>query len=87
MQGPDAVGTVGDFLLMNEKAAFIVQNAAHANAYYLYGGILVDAVALDGCEQASLERFQELGLLVGSLNSTDFTQSILRFFRAETFLL
>ncbi len=84
MQGPDAVGTVGDFLLMNEKAAFIVQNAAHANAYYLYGGILVDAVALDGCEQASLERFQELGLLVGSLNSTDFTQSILRFFRAET---
>lgn len=83
MTGPDAVGGLGDFLLMNEKAAFIIEAPQHTNAYYIFGGILVDAVALNGCSQASPERFEELGFLLGSLNAANYLSSILRCFKGE----
>ena len=83
MDGTDAIGRAGDFLLATGKAAFIVEDAGRHNAYYLYGGILVDAVALDGCAQAGPERFQELGIMMGMLNLADFPQSTLRAFRAD----
>ncbi len=84
MQGPDVIGTIGDVMLMNEKAAFVISSPENINAYYLYGGILVDAVAVDGCRQASQERFEELGILFGILKLNDFSSSILRAFKGES---
>jgi hypothetical protein len=83
--GPDALGVNGDYLLMNENAAFIIQGPEHTtNTYYYYPGILIDAVAINDCKQASLERFQELWLLMGRLNASDFLMSILRTFRGDS---
>lgn len=82
-QGPDAVGRVGDFLLMNSQAAFVIESAEAHNAYYLYGGIVVDAVAITECKQAGPERFEEIGFLMGTLVATDYTASRLRAFRAD----
>lgn len=84
IEGPDAIGRPGDFLLANEHAAFVIQSAGHRNAYYLYGGIPVDAVAVRGCRQEGVERFAELGLMMGSLVTSPFYESSLRAFRAET---
>jgi len=84
VDGPDGIGTAGDFLLANASAAFVIESAEHRNAYYLYGGILVDAVAVDGCRQAGPDRFQELGVMAGHLYMDDLYQSVLRAFRAET---
>jgi hypothetical protein len=41
-------------------------------------------VALDGCRQASPERFQEMGFFVGSLNLSDLYSSQLRAFRGDS---
>lgn len=84
VEGPDGIARPGDFLLANGRAAYVIEAAEHRNAYYLYGGILVDAVAVDGCRQAGPERFQELGLMMGRLQLDDFVQSVLRAFRADT---
>jgi hypothetical protein len=84
MEGPDAVGGVGDYLLMNSRAAFIVEGPGRIRSYYYYGGVLIDAVALDGCRQATAERFGELGILAGSLRFDNFAASVLRAFRAES---
>ena len=81
--GPDAISREGDFLLMNERAAFVIEAAEGRNAYYLYGGIVVDAVALQDCRQAGPERFEEIGFLMGNLVATDYTASKLRAFRAD----
>jgi len=81
--GPAAIGTKGDYLLMNDQAAFIIEAEERGNAYYYYGGILVDAVALDGCDQATPEQFEELGLMMATL-SLDIWSSSLRAFRASS---
>ena len=78
-----AVGGEGDYLLMNEKAAFVISNPDNKNTYYLYGGIPIDAVAVRDCKQVAPEDFEELGLVVGKLNTADFSQSILRMFKGE----
>ncbi|MBM4372054.1 MAG: hypothetical protein FJ098_10400, partial [Deltaproteobacteria bacterium] len=80
MDGPDAIGRTGDYLLMNEEAAFIIEAPERANAYYYYGGILVDAVAVEACRQAGPERFGELGIMMGVLK-LDLVSSVLRAFR------
>ena len=82
-EGPAAIGTKGDFLLMNEEAAFIIEAEERGNAYYLYGGILVDAVALDGCAQAVTEQFEEMGIMMAILSPAIFSSS-LRAFRASS---
>ncbi|MCX7943409.1 MAG: CehA/McbA family metallohydrolase [Deltaproteobacteria bacterium] len=79
-----AIGGQGDYLLMNEKAAYVISKPGNDNAYYLYGGILIDAIAVKGCNQVALEDFEELGIIVGKLNTTDFSSSILRMFRGDT---
>ena len=84
MTGPDAIGRKNDYLLMNDQAAYIVEDASNVNAYYLYGGIVVDAVALTDCKQASPERFEELGFLMGTLKVSAFEESILRAFRGDS---
>ncbi len=78
-----AVGGAGDYLLMNEKAAYIISRPGNDNAYYLYGGILIDAIAVKDCRQVAPEDFEELGLVVGKLNTADFSASILRMFRGD----
>lgn len=83
MEGVDAIGSQGDLLLMNRHAAYIIEAPGKSNAYYLYGGIPVDAVALDGCNQAGPERFGELGIMMGTLNP-DIYKSILRSFKGES---
>lgn len=81
--GPNAVGGGGDYLLQSQKAAFIVSGIDRGTTYYHYGGILVDAVAMRGCHQASPDQFEELGLLLGKLNVGDFYASTLRAFRGQ----
>lgn len=84
VHGPDGIARPGDFLLANDRVAYVIESAEHRNAYYLYGGILVDAVAVDGCRQAGPERFQELGIMMGTLDLGAFFQSVLRAFSADT---
>lgn len=84
MHGPDAIGGVGDTLLMNEHAAYVIQSPDAIKSYYHYGGILIDAVALDGCAQAGAERFEEAGLMLARANLGNFEHSIVRAFRGDT---
>ena len=83
MDGPDAIGGVGDALLINENAAFIISGIDRLKTYWHYGGIPVDAVAIEGCQQAGPEQFEEMVLLMGMLNPDDFYHSVLRGFRGE----
>ena len=62
--GPEVLAQRGDYLLMNDRAAFVVSSPDDVDAWWYYGGILVDAVALEGCAQAGPERYQELAILV-----------------------
>ena len=90
MWGPQVLGEQGDFLLMNDRAAFIVTDPGDVDAYWYYGGILVDAVALSGCKQAGPERYQEflpLAVQVDLLELLDdfnLGAATVRGFRGET---
>lgn len=87
LQGTRAVGGEGDYLLANDKAAFVisapVSEQAPQRTWYHYGGIVVDAAAIEGCKQVAPDEVDEIGLVVGTLNINDFTASILRTFRGE----
>lgn len=83
LQGPNPVGTAGDFLLSNEKAAFVITGLGPQKTYYHYSGILVDAVALDNCEQKEEENFFEMPLMVSRLHFTRQPLSTFRAFNAE----
>lgn len=85
MEGPSALGGEGDWLLMNEHAAFIVTGMEQRRTYWYYAGIPVDAVALDGCQQAGPEQFDETAFIIGRADLAAVEQSILRGFRAERF--
>lgn len=84
LTGPEVVGGPGDWLIANDRAAFVIQDVGHVHTWYPYGGILTDAVALEGCAQAAPERFGELGLLVGNLVPSDFPASTLRAFKGTS---
>ncbi len=43
IQGPKALGRVGDFKLCNSKVSFIIEGARHSSSYSPYGGSVVDA--------------------------------------------
>ncbi|MCC6998351.1 MAG: CehA/McbA family metallohydrolase [Deltaproteobacteria bacterium] len=83
MTGPDALGGAGDYLLMNDRAAFMITGPGATKTYWQHAGILVDAVGVTGCQQAAPERFSELGVLMGQLKLADFTSSTLRSFSAD----
>lgn len=84
VEGEDALGQVGDFLLLNSEAAFVISGVEGADrTYYYYGGIPIDAVAVDDCAQASPERFGEVGFLLGGVNPISFYDTVLRGFRGE----
>ncbi|MES2641210.1 MAG: CehA/McbA family metallohydrolase [Myxococcota bacterium] len=82
--GPDTLAAPGDILLMNARAAFVVQGPDDPRTYYHYGGLPIDAVAVDGCEQAGPEILGELGLLVGQLNLAEFGQSSMHMIRGDS---
>lgn len=84
MEGPDALGGEGDYLIMNTQAAYIIQSPDLVKTYHHYGGLPIDAVALDGCYQAGPERFGELGLMVVRPQISELEQSTVRTFRGDT---
>ena len=55
VQGPKAEGMLGDLVLANARARFVVEGARRAGGYRMWGGYLVD-VAIDGLP----DRFGEL---------------------------
>jgi hypothetical protein len=84
LDGPDALGGPGDAVLYSSRAAFVISDPANPKTYYSYGGIPIDAVAVDGCDQAVPERFGEMGFVLGQLELTDFSSSQLRMFRGDS---
>jgi len=74
---------------MNDQAAFIITNPENIDTYWYYGGILVDAVALNRCEQAGPERYQEFLPLAARLDIAELLADFnigtatLRGFRGE----
>jgi len=84
MWGTDVLGKSGDLLMMNEVAAYVISDVTDMRTYYHYGGIPIDAVAVAGCAQAGPEQFGEMGVVVGTLELTDFPASTLRMFRGES---
>ncbi len=82
--GPDALAAPGDVLLMNSKAAFVIQSPDAPRTYYHYGGTPIDAVAVDGCAQAGPEVLGEMGFVVGQLDLLDFGASQLHMIRGES---
>jgi hypothetical protein len=82
--GPDALAAPGDILLVNERAAFVIQDPTAPRTYYHYGGMPIDAVAVDGCEQAGPEILGEFGLIVGQLDLVDFNSSSLHMVRGTS---
>lgn len=83
LHGPNPVGGVGDFLLTNENAAFVITGIGPQKTYYHYSGILVDAVALEDCAQTVEENFFEMPLMVSRLNFAHQPLSTFRAFNAE----
>ena len=84
LTGPNALGGAGDFLLANTHAAYVIQGVYEPRrTYWYYGGQPIDAAPVSGCEQAAPERFDEMGVILGTLDLGAFEQSVLRGFRAE----
>ncbi|MCB9521706.1 MAG: CehA/McbA family metallohydrolase [Myxococcales bacterium] len=85
LSGPSALGGPGDVVLMNDRAAFVIQGQHDVRkTYWYYVGQPIDAVALDACAQVTPERFDELGVILGSLNLGEFTSSSLRGLRVDS---
>ncbi len=82
--GPDATAAAGDVVLMNTRAAFVIQGPDDPRTYYHYGGTPIDAVAVDGCEQAGPEILGEMGFVIGQLDLVDFNASSLHMLRGDT---
>lgn len=83
LDGVDALGGPGDTVLMNTRAAFVISDPANPKTYYSYGGIPIDAVAVDGCAQSVPEKFGEMGFVIGQLDIGDFLSSQIRMFRGD----
>ena len=84
LPGKAAVGTAGDYLLANEHAAFVITEPDKGSTYYYYGGIVADAVPMDGCTVAGDDRLDEIGLVIGHLDLANVYQSVLRGFRGTS---
>lgn len=82
--GPNGLAAPGDVLLVNSAAAFVIQSPDEPRTYYHYGGTPIDAVAVQGCEQAGPEVFDEMGLALGRLDLAEFTGSSLHQFRGDS---
>ena len=83
LSGSNALGGVGDYIIANDEAAFVVSGIGPQKTYFHYSGILIDAVTLDACEQSSEDDFYELALMVVRANLGSPTASRMRAFRGE----
>lgn len=83
LPGEVAVGTRGDVLLANDQVAVVITAPEKGSTYWYYGGIIADAVAMNGCAPATEDKFDELVLVVGDLDFGNINNSVLRGFRAE----
>ena len=83
LEGPNAIAGQGDFLLASSQAMFAISGLGEQKTYYHYPGILVDAVAVDRCQQSSQEHFFELPLMIGKLSPLNQPRSIFRAFQAQ----
>ncbi len=83
LPGKAAVGTAGDVLLANDRAAFVITDAVGQSTYWYYGGALADAVTVDGCVPGE-DKLDELGIVFAMPDIFQFEQSILRAFKADT---
>ncbi|MFM2246590.1 MAG: hypothetical protein RL071_2664 [Pseudomonadota bacterium] len=81
LPGAVAVGTAGDLLLQNHRAAFVITAPDTQRTYYYYGGVLADAAPMDGCAFGGEDKLDEVAPVMGTLNLTDFGSSVLRGFR------
>lgn len=84
LAGAVAVGGRGDFLIGNARSAYVITRPDAGSTYYYYGGILADAAPMDGCTQAADDGLDEVALILGQIEITDFESSILRGFRADS---
>jgi hypothetical protein len=84
LPGETAVGTAGDLILQNGSAAFVITEPDKGSTYYHYGGIVADAVAMDGCDVDGEDKLDEIGLVIAQVDLTSIASSILRGFRGES---
>jgi len=82
--GDAAVGTAGDFILQNGHAAYVITEPGKGSTYYHYGGIVADAVPMDGCAWAGEDKLDEVGLVFAEVDLGSFNESVLRGFRGDT---
>jgi hypothetical protein len=71
-------------LVANRSAAFVITAPDRGSTYWYYGGAVADAVAMDGCDYAGVDKLDELGLVIGEFDLGDFAHSVLRAFRATS---
>ncbi len=83
LSGSNALGSEGDYLLSNDKAAFVITGPGRQKTYFHYHGILVDAAPLKDCVQAGDENFYELALMAGRLNFANQSGSTIRAFHGD----
>ena len=83
--GAEVLAGPGDVVLMNSRAAFVVQGPEVRKTWWYYGGGLIDVVPVDGdtCRQAGEEHFGELAVLLGEADLGAFDTSTLRGFAAD----
>lgn len=84
LPGETAVGTAGDWILSNGLASFVITEPDKGTTYYHYGGIVADAVAMDGCAYASEDKLDEVGLVFAEVDLSSFASSEVRAFRGES---
>ena len=82
--GEAAVALPGDLMLANDVAAFVITAPNQGSTYYHYGGIVADAVAMDGCAYAGEDKLDEVGLVLVDIDLGNVAQSTLRAFRGDT---
>lgn len=81
LKGEHAIADAGDLLLMNARAAFVIQDPSRASrTWWYYGGQVVDAIPIEGCDQADEDRLNSLGIVIGEGQVTALDQSTMRAF-------
>ena len=87
LEGEAVLANEGDLLLMNDRAAFVIQDPTRpSRTWWYYGGQVVDAVPLNDCQQADEDRLNSLGMVIAEGQVTALDQATLRAFegvRAE----
>ncbi len=81
LPGELAVGAAGDFLLQNEHAAFVITRPGANSTYYHYGGVIADAVAMDGCAPRGEDQLDEVGIVLLDIDLAGITSSNVRAFQ------